>query len=52
MKFERSMSRDEQDKEIARAFLRELQIWHPYHNEDGDDEVELIWAYSTLQDRE
>ena len=50
----RAMSRDEQDKEITRAFLRELQIWHPDHNEDGDDEVvrELIWAYGTLQDRE
>ena len=50
----RAMSRDEQDKEITRAFLRELQIWHPDHNEDGDDEVvrELIWAYGTLQDAE
>ena len=50
----RAMSRDEQDKEITRAFLRELQIWHPDHNEDGDDEVVrgLIWAYGTLQDRE
>ncbi|CAH3187107.1 unnamed protein product [Porites lobata] len=50
----RAMSRGEQDKEITRAFLRELQIWHPDHNEDGDDEVvrELIWAYGTLQDRE
>ena len=50
----RAMSKDEQDKEITRAFLRELQIWHPDHNEDGDDEVvrELIWAYGTLQDRE
>ena len=48
------MSRDEQDKEITRAFLRELQIWHPDHNEDGDDEVvrELIWAYGILRDRE
>ena len=50
----RAMSRDEQDKEITRAFFRELQIWHPDHNEDGDDEVvrALIWAYGTLQDRE
>ena len=50
----RAMSRDEQDKEIARAFLRELQTWHPDHNENGDDDVvrELIWAYGTLQDRE
>ncbi|CAH3187098.1 unnamed protein product [Porites lobata] len=50
----RAMSKDEQDKEITRAFLRELQIWHPDHNEDGDDEVvrELIWAYGILRDRE
>ena len=50
----RAMSRDEQDKEIARAFLRELQTWHPDHNENCDDDAvhELIWAYGTLQDRE
>ena len=28
------LSQDNQDKEIAKAFLRELQIWHPDHNED------------------
>ena len=30
----RAMSKDEQDKEILRAFLREIQIWHPDHNKD------------------
>ena len=50
----RAMSKDEQDKEILRAFLREIQIWHPDHNEDGDTEIvlELILAYDTLKDRE
>ncbi|CAH3020252.1 unnamed protein product [Porites evermanni] len=50
----RAMSKDEQDKEILRAFLREIQIWHPNHNEDGDTEIvlELILAYDTLKDRE
>ena len=50
----RAMSKDEQDKEIFRAFLREIQIWHPDHNEDGDTEIvlELILAYDTLKDRE
>ena len=50
----RAMSKDEQDKEILRAFLREIQILHPEHNEDGDTEIvlELILAYDTLKDRE
>ena len=50
----RATSKDEQDKEILRAFLREIQIWHPDHNEDGDTEIvlELILAYDTLKDRE
>ena len=50
----RKLSQNNQDKEIARAFLRELQIWHPDHNEDGDVAMvrELIMAYSILKDRE
>ena len=50
----RKMSQNNQDKEIARAFLSELQIWHPDHNEDGDVAMvrELIMAYSILKDRE
>lgn len=48
------LSQDNQDKEIAKAFLSELQIWHPDHNEDGDVAMvrELIMAYSILKDRE
>ena len=50
----RKLSQNNQDKEIARAFLNELQIWHPDHNEDGDVAMvrELIMAYSILKDRE
>ena len=50
----RKLSQDDQDKEIARAFLSELQIWHPDHNEDGDVAMvrELIMAYSILKNRE
>ena len=50
----RKLSQSSQDKEIARAFLSELQIWHPDHNEDGDVAMvrELIMAYSILKDRE
>ena len=49
----RKLSQNNQDKEIARAFLSELQIWHPDHNEDGDVAMvrELIMAYSILKDR-
>ena len=48
------LSQNNQDKEIARAFLSELQIWHPDHNGDGDVAMvrELIMAYSILKDRE
>ena len=35
----RAMSKDEQDEEIATAFLRQIQIWHSNFNEDGDDEI-------------
>ena len=50
----RKLSQNNQDKEIARAFLSELQIWHPDHNGDGDVAMvrELIMAYSILKDRE
>ena len=50
----RKLSQNNQDKEILRAFLSELQIWHPDHNEDGDVAMvrELIMAYSILKDRE
>ena len=50
----RAMSKDEQDEEIATAFLRQIQIWHSNFNEDGDDEIarEVIMAYDVLQDRE
>ena len=50
----RAMSKDEQDEEIATAFLRQIQIWHTNFNEDGDDEIarEVMMAYDVLQDRE
>ena len=50
----RKLSQNNQDKEIARAFLSELQIWHPDHNGDGDVAMvrELIMAYSILKNRE
>ena len=50
----RAMSKDEQDEEIATAFLRQIQIWHSNFNEDGDDEIahEVMMAYDVLQDRE
>ena len=50
----RKLSQNNQDKEIARAFLSELQIWHPDHNGDGDVAMvrEVIMAYSILKDRE
>ena len=50
----RAMSKDEQDEEIARAFLRQLQIWYSNFDEDGDDEIasEVMMAYDVLQDRE
>ena len=50
----RAMSKDEQDEEIATAFLRQIQIWHSNFNEDGDDEIarEVMVAYDVLQDRE
>ena len=48
----RAMSKDEQDEEIAMAFLRQIQIWHSNFN--GDDEIarEVMMAYDVLQDRE
>ena len=50
----RAMSKDEQDEEIATAFLRQIQIWHSNFNEYGDDEIarEVMMAYDVLQDRE
>ena len=50
----RAMLKDEQDEEIATAFLRQIQIWHSNFNEDGDDEIarEVMMAYDVLQDRE
>ena len=50
----RAMSKDEQDEEIATAFLRQMQIWHSPYNKDGDDEIalEVMMAYDVLQDRE
>ena len=51
----RAMSKDEQDEEIATAFLRQIQIWHSNFNEDDDDDDivrEVIVAYDALQDRE
>ena len=50
----RAMSKDEQDEEIATAFLRQIQIWHSNFNEDDDDDIvrEVIVAYDVLQDRE
>lgn len=50
----RAMSKEEQDKEIRTAFIRELRIWHPEFNDDGDEGIvrEVIMAYDILQDRE
>lgn len=50
----RAMSKEEQDEEIRIAFIRELRIWHPEFNDDGDEEVvrEVIIAYDILQNRE
>ncbi|XP_068758615.1 uncharacterized protein [Montipora capricornis] len=50
----RALTKDEQDKAIFRAFLLEIQIWHPDHNEEGDMQIvkELIMAYDVLKDRE
>ncbi|XP_068714574.1 uncharacterized protein [Montipora foliosa] len=50
----RALTKDEQDKAIFRAFLLEIQIWHPDHNEEGDMQIvkELIMAYDVLRDRE
>lgn len=51
---ERAMSKEEQDKEIRTAFIRELRIWHPEFNDDGDKGIvrEVIMAHDILQDRE
>ena len=50
----RAMSKEEQDEEIRTAFIRELRIWHPEFNDDGDEGIvrEVIMAYNILQDRE
>lgn len=50
----RAMSKEEQDKEIRTAFIRELRIWHPEFNDDGDKGIvrEVIMAHDILQDRE
>ena len=50
----RAMSKEEQDEEIRTAFIRELRLWHPEFNDDGDEEIvrEVIMAYDILQDRE
>ena len=50
----RAMSKEEQDEEIRTAFIRELRIWHPEFNDDGDEGIvrEVIMAYDILQDRE
>ena len=54
MKEVRAMSKEEQDEEIRKAFLRELQIWHRHCDPDGDDDIarEVIMAYDILKDRE
>lgn len=54
MKQVRTMSKEEQDDEIRTAFIRELRLWHPEFNDDGDEEIvrEVIMAYDILQDRE
>ena len=50
----RAMSKEEQDEEIRTAFIRQLRIWHPEFNDDGDEGIvrEVIMAYDILQDRE
>lgn len=50
----RAMSKEEQDKEIRTAFIRELRIWHPEFNDHGDEGIarEVIMAHDILQDRE
>ena len=50
----RAMSKEEQDKEIRTAFIRELRKWHPEFNDDGDEGIarEVIMAHDILQDRE
>lgn len=50
----RAMSKEKQDEEIRTAFIRELGIWHPEFNDDGDEAIarEVIMAYDVLQDRE
>lgn len=50
----RAMSKEEQDKEIRTAFIRELRKWHPEFNDDGDKGIvrEVIMAHDILQDRE
>ena len=50
----RAMSKEEQDEEIRTAFIRELRIWHPEFNDDGDEGIarEVIMAHDILQDRE
>ena len=54
MKEVRAMKKEEQDEEIKKAFLRELQIWHRDCDPDGDDDIarEVIMAYDILKDRE
>ena len=50
----RAMSKEKQDEEIRTAFIRELRIWHPEFNADGDEGIvrEVIMAYDILQDQE
>ncbi|XP_015773674.1 PREDICTED: uncharacterized protein LOC107351885 [Acropora digitifera] len=54
MKDVRAMAKKEQDKEIKKAFHREIKIWHRYCNPDGDDDIarEVIMAYEILGNRE
>ena len=50
----RAMAKEKQYEEIRAAFIRELRIWHPEFNHDGDEGIvrEVIMAYDILQDRE
>ena len=50
----RAMSKEKQDEEIRMAFIRELRIWSPDFNDNGDEGIvrEVIMAYDILQDRE
>jgi len=54
MKQVRATPKEKQDEEIRTAFIRELRLWHPEFNDDGDEVIvrEVIMAYDILQDRE